>query len=367
MAEYASQSTIFPVTIRGITQNVTLTYSSTYTGQTPGTEDQYRLVVQPCGIMDLPEFQAYMRATDSPIRNWITDRILESREQFGIQGVPDQQLARQIADTQALNVINFAEKCAVFGDLSGFTSVTAILDQDGQGSVVLDRADGSTVNMLFDNNDTQPWSMQTTSTDAQGRAESIETVNDNGTRTVIINAFDGTEIYSSVTKYYDAQGHLLSQSFNNDNGTTTTVTYDADGTHAWATDTRVSDAAGNLMSETLVNDNGSQAITINDVDNIGARWSESYFYDPTGHLASQDIVNDDGTSSVTVNDVTGTQPWSSQVNVYDSFGNLTTQTVNNDDGTHAVYGFDPTNQYTWSSYVALYNGQGARTGEIRHA
>jgi hypothetical protein len=179
------------------------TYTATYLDAPKGPGiTKTDLTIEPCDLAARPEFDTQLRAQ---ITEWTKQRYFDARDESRVTAAGG---ATADPDVSARNLYEDAKKCAAEAVSENGTalSVTASLDQDGQGSAVATRADGSTFAAEFDHENGEEWSQRTTEVDPQGHTAAIKTRYDS--QAELLQEFDprNTHPYDELDIREDSTG-----------------------------------------------------------------------------------------------------------------------------------------------------------------
>src|SRR5882724_13477583 len=147
----------FPITVNGQTVIVTTTYKATYSDD-PSNHfiSRMEFTITPCDVVGSPELEGIK----SQITDWTKQAYLDSQNAAGITGTASTTTTND-PDSLANFLWDEAKQCApAVGENDTAESVTASVEQNGQGFATVAFGDGSETTMGFDQDGNQTWAYQ---------------------------------------------------------------------------------------------------------------------------------------------------------------------------------------------------------------
>jgi hypothetical protein len=215
--------------------------------------------------------------------------------------------------------------------------------------------DGTRVFTDFDQANTRTDTSTQTIYDNLGRMDIVDVRNDNGTR--IFTDFDqaGTRADVLTLTAYDDLGRMDYVDVRNDTGTRIFTDFDQGNRRV---DTSTLSAYDNLSRIDYVdvrNDNGARIFTDFDQANARADALTLTAYDNLSRIDYVDVRNDDGARVFTDFDQAGARADASTRTLYDTLGRVDIVDVLNDDGTRVFTDFDQANANATASTRTVYD------------
>lgn len=210
----------------------------------------------------------------------------------------------------------------------------------------------------FDLANTNAWLTDTRAYDALQRLDTVDVLNDDGTR--VFTDFDqgNARTDTSTQTIYDNLGRTDIVDVRNDNSTRIYTDFDQGSTRADISTLTAYDNLGRVDYVDVRNDNATRIFT--DFDQASARADTSTLtaYDNLSRVDYVDVRNDNGTRIFTDFDQANARADASTLTAYDNLSRIDYVDVRNDDGTRVFTDFDQAGARADASTRTLYDNQG---------